>query len=156
MVNRRLVFWSIVLCYAVSGCTKGLVTECTPPDMEQLAGSYVATTFHESGIIDQRVDILAQGGSLTVRLTADFQVAGRLVIPANIGSNYPPTDTVYTGTFTLHCDTVRLQHTGTSLDYYPGHPWEFVFTGDRLETPAWSGWWALDTIILEKQPDPQE
>lgn len=156
MIKKLLVFWSIGLCLAVSGCTKGLVTECTPPDMEQLTGLYVATTFHESGIIEQGVDILAQGGSLTVRLSSDFRVAGRLVIPANIGTNYPPTDTVYTGTFTLHCDTVRLQHTGTSLDYYPGHPVEFVFTGDRLETPAWSGWWKPDTIILEKQSDLQE
>lgn len=122
------------------------------PSSEWIAGSYVATTFTEPGQHDGGVDILANGGMFTARLSSSFEVEGRLVIPENIGSNFSPVDTIYIGLFNLDGDTLTFKDTGTLLDYYPSYPLMFIATGTRLESVDWEerGRWAIK-IIMERQ-----
>lgn len=146
-------FWILLFILAAASCDSDSVTNNDSiPDVERITGFYEAVKFIEPGEHDGGVDILANGGVLTARLTSDFEVEGRLVIPGNIGSNFAPTDTNYTGLFDLDRDTVRFKDTNTLLDYYPSYPLMFIVTGTRLETVDWeeSGRWAIK-IVMEKQ-----
>lgn len=101
-------------------------------DVEKIANSYKAVVFVLPGSGDEPIDVLAKGGSLTTRLSSDFKVEGRVVIPANIGTSDPATDTNFVGTFTMNADTIRFKNTGTLLDrsdYFP-----FIVKGSRLES----------------------
>lgn len=121
-------------------------------DVERITGFYEATTFTEPGRHDGGVDILANGGMLTARLSSNFEVEGRLLIPENIESNFSPADTNYTGLFDLDDDTVRFKDTNTLLDIRPSYPLMFIVKDTRLETVDWdeNGRWAIK-IIMEKQ-----
>jgi hypothetical protein len=117
-------------------------------DLEQLANSYKAVVFVLPGLGDEPIDVLAKGGSLTARLSSDFKVEGRVVIPANIGTSDPATDTNYVGTFTMNADTIRFKNTGTQLDrsdYFP-----FIIRGSRLESADRISRGPLK-IVLERQ-----
>lgn len=88
---------------ALIGCD-----DATEPDMATVAGSYQATTFvghTETGDID----VLAEGGSLTMTLTATGTTTGSLFVP---GGEEDGTDAVVdlSGTWTLDGDEVTFDH----------------------------------------------
>jgi len=117
-------------------------------DNSGLSGLFKATTFTEPGIKDTGVDILAHGGILTIQFNENSTVSGKLLIPANIESNYSPIDTNFSGSYTLNGDTIRFHNTNAVLDNPNVY---FIINESTLETPDYEGWWALFKIILKKQ-----
>lgn len=101
-------------------------------DVERIVNSYKAIVLTLPGSRDEPVDVIAKGGMLTARLLSDYRVEGRIVIPPNISTSAPATDTNYVGSFTLSADTVRFRNTGTPLDHSDYFP--FVVKGARLES----------------------
>jgi hypothetical protein len=137
-----LIFIAIyALCTVNFSSCNNSITEA-----ERIAGFYRATTFTEPGEHDGGVDILANGGILTARLSSNSGVEGRIVIPGNIGSNFAPVDVNYSGIFSVNEDTMHFENTETLLDLPV-----FIIYEHRLETPDMTGRMALFKIILEKQ-----
>jgi len=131
-------------------CTILLVISCDQNSISgddgQIPGLYKATEFTMPGDQDGTVDILANGGSLTLRLLDDFEVEGRLIIPANIGLWQTVAD--FNGTFTLNADSVHFNNTGTFLD---NEMWLFLVIDYQIKTPEWEGRMGQNKITLEKQ-----
>jgi hypothetical protein len=82
--------------------------EAEAPTMEDLVGTYQATTFttEEGG---STTDQLAAGASIALILNADASTAGRLFVPGGNpdGSDF---DADLTGTWALNGGTVTLDH----------------------------------------------
>ena len=114
----------------------------------QLKGTYGATTFIEPGSADGGIDILENGGELTMEFRDNYFVEGRLMIPDNIGSNFSPVDTNYSGSYSLNEDTIRFSNTTDLLDSPTIY---FLLRDSSLETPDYEGRLSLLKIILEKQ-----
>jgi hypothetical protein len=141
---RKLWSWNAVILIGL--LTTSSCKDSTVNDIDGIVGSYNAVIFREPGSSDGGVDILREGGGLTLRLWSDFRAEGKLFIPENIGSNYPPTDTNYSGTLDLNRDTIRVRSTQTLLDQFP-----LIAKDHRLETPDMPGRMATFKIIFEKQ-----
>jgi hypothetical protein len=88
---------------AIVGCGSG---DSTSP--ETLAGSYTATTFLVTPDGQAPVNVLSQGGSLTLTLASDKSVTGTLHLPASATGAEPLTVTM-NGTVTMSGSTVEFQ-----------------------------------------------
>ncbi len=126
-LSTGLIFLGLLL----GACGGSTVTQ---PD--ELIGSYKAVIFVVPGELDNGIDILAEGGMLSVSLTSGNKMTGHLRIPPNTGAIYPQVDTAFIGTYTLGTDTIYFHNTGTLLD----NPYLFFLAhADTLETsPAFS------------------
>jgi len=144
MNYKHLILSSLLLL-----CTILLVISCghnsVSEDDGQIPGLYKAIEFTMPGDHDGTVDILDNGGSLTLRLLDDFEVEGHLIIPANIGLGQ--TDAEINGTFTLNADSVHFNNTDTFLD---NDMWLFLVIDNQLRTPEWEGRKGQNVIILKK------
>lgn len=78
----------------------------TDPPAESIAGSYAATNFKvmDSGAT---IDVLAQGGSLSITLTSQNATTGRLFVPGG-GEGGVDLDADLVGTWTLSVGTLRF------------------------------------------------
>ncbi len=116
-------------------------------NVDRVVGFYRAIVFTEPGRLDGGVDILAKGGELSARLLKkDLKVEGYIRIPAGVESNFPPMDTIYTGTFALAADTLHIKNTHTPLDSYS----PFLVKGNRLESIDKDVRWRIK-MVLEKK-----
>jgi hypothetical protein len=79
-----------------------------------LAGSYVATTFQVTPDGQGLIDVLAQGGSLTIVLESDNSVAGTLQIPASATGGQAVTASL-NGTVSFSGNTVVFQAGGDTF-----------------------------------------
>lgn len=79
------------------------------PRTEEIAGSYVATTFTTTSG-GTTTNQLSQGSSLTIQLAANGTTTGHLTIPASAGTGGESIDTDLPGTWTLSGVTVDLDH----------------------------------------------
>ena len=91
-------------------CKEEHLVEPTDPNLLKVAGDYKATTFIYPGDDDGPVDVLANGGSIKIKLTTNYSASGRIVIPKHPRLHGECTDTTFIGTFTLKNDS--LQFTG--------------------------------------------
>ena len=69
-----------------------LASACEPttsvnPDV--IPGTYAATTFRVTPANSSTVDVLAQGGSLTITVDESFQVAGSIYLPGGLLTTDP-------------------------------------------------------------------
>lgn len=82
-----------------------------------VAGLYQATAFTVTAT-GARTDVLAQGGSVNLRLEGDGTTSGRLVMPAIPGFRLEPTDDDLAGRYVLGKSVLRLLPTaeGSFLD----------------------------------------
>lgn len=85
-----------------------LFSACSDPvtlTMEELAGTYEATTFtgSEGGVT---VDLLAEGGALTITLTSDGSTTGTMTIPASLSESGEEEVESMAGSWTLAGQTV--------------------------------------------------
>ena len=87
-------------------CGGGDGDGATGPPAESIAGSYAATNFKvtDSGTT---IDVLAQGGSLSITLTSQNATTGRLFVPGG-GEGGVDLDADLVGTWTLSAGTVRF------------------------------------------------
>jgi len=79
-----------------------------------LVGSYVATTFQVTPDGQGLIDVLAQGGSLTIVLGSDNSVAGTLQIPASATGGQAVTASL-SGTVSVSGNTVVIQEAGDTF-----------------------------------------
>lgn len=79
------------------------------PDAMRVAGNYIATTFIIPGSADGHVDILANGGFITVILSLDFTARGRIVIPKH-PSLRGDFDETFEGSYTVKNDSLQFKN----------------------------------------------
>ena len=82
---RHLAFLPALLVAAAS-CENSVSIE-----QDELAGSYTATSFLMTQTRGPTYDVLALGGSLTIKINADSTMTGQLVFPAGIPNANPGT-----------------------------------------------------------------
>lgn len=75
---------------------------------DEVVGDYTATRF-EADLGDGPVDVLDLGGSLSIRLQADGNVDGLLVIPEGLAED-GESEVPFGGTFQVSGDRVRFFH----------------------------------------------
>lgn len=143
-MNEWKLIFIMLLSLTVTACKKEKTDNPIAPDA--MTGTYQAVVCTEPGQHDRGVDILANGGQLTARLSSDLKVEGYVKIPSGIGSNFPPLDKNYSGTFSVSGDTVKINNTGIILDEYS----PFVFKNSRLESVDRVGRGNPFKLILEK------
>ncbi len=82
---RRLALLSLLPALALaSACGP---TTSVHPDV--IPGTYAATTFRVTPANSSTVDVLAQGGSLTITVDESFQVAGSIYLPGGLLTTDP-------------------------------------------------------------------
>ncbi|HEX2218238.1 MAG TPA: hypothetical protein VHG35_05500 [Gemmatimonadales bacterium] len=104
---------------AVALCAAMAIAACGDddsfsPTVDNVAGSYTATTFTVETDLVGTVDLLAAGATVSAVLDADGTTTGRLFIPEgdDDGSDL---DVDLAGTWTLAGDTVTFSQTGGSF-----------------------------------------
>ena len=121
-----------------------------PTSPGQLNGSYQATTFTVEIQGQQKVDVLASGGSVTLTINPGLTTAGRLVIPASTGISGAPYDENLAGTYRVLGKTV-IQFTALGPSFVDG----YTFTSDPPELRAFVSLQApragLISLVLRKQ-----
>jgi hypothetical protein len=73
-----------------------------------LVGDFAATTFLTPGEADGSVDVLAEGGRLTITFKPSGELSGHLYIPQASASAFSGADRDLTGTYTLTGDSLFL------------------------------------------------
>lgn len=84
------------------------------PTMENVAGSYTASTFTAQSDLLGNLDLLAMGASVSITLDEDGTTTGRLFVP-ELGEDDGDVDVDLTGTWSLTGDTVTFSQTGDSF-----------------------------------------
>ena len=98
---------ALCLALALAGC--GDDDDGFNPTVDDVAGSYTATTFTLGA-----VDLLALGASATATLDADGTTTGRLVVPDPSGGD-EGLDEDLAGTWTLSGTTVTFSQSASTL-----------------------------------------
>lgn len=106
-ITTRII--SLLVILANLSCKEEHLVEPTDPTLLKVTGDYKATTFIYPGDDDGSVDILANGGSITVRLTINYSASGRIVIPKHPNLHGGEIDTTFMGTFTLKNDSLQFR-----------------------------------------------
>jgi hypothetical protein len=102
---------ALCLALALAGC--GDDDEGFNPTVDEVAGSYSATTFRlTSG--DTDFDLLALGASVTATLDSDGTTTGRLFVPGGVGGE-GEVDEDLAGTWTLTGTTVTFTPSASTL-----------------------------------------
>lgn len=109
MVHRASLRWTAVAaCVAfLPGCSDPSGPAPVSPPALQLAGSYAASTFIVERPHHLPVDVLANGGNLTLTIAADSTTSGILFAPTGISGN-PSITVSMAGTATLAGTTVTF------------------------------------------------
>lgn len=97
-------------------------------DIEKVTGYYKAIVFIAPDPRDKPVDILANGGMFTVRLSSNYKAEWRLLIPLEIAFSPSPIDTNNVSMFSLNGDTIRFKGITAYLDAIP-----FLLKDTQLE-----------------------
>jgi hypothetical protein len=100
---------SAALCLALALAACGDDDEGFNPTVDNVAGSYTATTFTRDG----QIDLLALGASVTATLNADGTTTGRLIVP-DLGQG-EEIDEDLAGTWTLNGTTVTFSQSASTL-----------------------------------------
>lgn len=135
-INRNLIklMYSLVVTiscaflFFCNGCdTTDLNTE-GKNELNKVTGYYKAIVFIAPSPNDKPVDILANGGMFTVRLSSNYRAEWRLVIPLEIAFSSTPIDTSNECMFRLNGDTLRFKGITYYLDVIP-----FLLKDTQLE-----------------------
>ena len=117
---------------------------------EEIAGLYEAVIFTEPGAHDGGVDIIAAGGQLTLRLEANGEMSGHIVIPSDIESNYAPISAQIQGRFDLEIDTVYFQEVNPA-GALPFNEAEWKSDRHEIESFDFQGHMASFKVVLKRQ-----
>lgn len=98
---------SVLLACAV-GALAGCGNSSDPASPSPLAGSYTATAFRVTLAGQNAIDVLAQGGALSVTVAADDRTSGTLVVPSSVTGTAAVTQSM-AGTAVRNGTTVRFQ-----------------------------------------------
>jgi hypothetical protein len=104
---------AVALCLALAAVACG-DDDPFSPTMENVAGSYTASTFTAQSDLLGNVDLLATGATVSVILDEDGSTTGRLFVPG-ADEDGGDVDVDLTGTWSLTGDTVTFSQTGDSF-----------------------------------------
>ena len=105
---RALAFVALSSAWSV-GCGSD-----TPNQPSPIAGAYTATVFQVTPTGQPTIDVLAQGGSLSVSIASDNSASGSLSLPASVTGGAPFTASM-TGTAVQTGTTVRFEQTADTF-----------------------------------------
>lgn len=105
---------AVAFCLALATVACGDDDDPFSPTMENVAGSYTASTFTAQSDLFGNVDLLATGATVSVTLDEDGTTTGRLFVP-DAGDDGGDVDVDLAGTWTLTGDTVTFSQTGDSF-----------------------------------------
>lgn len=94
---------ALALVVSVAGCGNDSSTNSPP-----LAGTYQATVFRVAPNAQPTIDVLPQGGALTLTINADRSTTGSLNLPASVTGGSPLTASM-AGTAVQTGATLRVQ-----------------------------------------------
>ena len=108
---------------AVSGCGGD-----TPNQPSSIAGAYTATVFRVTPTGQATIDVLAQGGSLSITIASNTSASGTLSLPASVAG--APFSASMTGTVVQTGTTVRFEQTADTFV----RDLTFTIVGNTLQT----------------------
>lgn len=124
----------------LSGC--GSDTPNQPPS---IAGAYTATVFRVTPTGQSTIDVLAQGGSLSVTIASDNTASGSLSLPASVaGTAFTAS---MTGTVVQTGSTVRFEQTADTFV----RDLTFTVVGNTLQATNQVAGVASFTVTLSRQ-----
>lgn len=97
-----------------AGCGDGDGNGSFSPTVDNVAGTYSATTFTANTTATGTVDLLALGASVTVTLAPDGSTTGNLFVPGIVVGG-ADVDEDLTGTWTLSGSTVTFNQTADTF-----------------------------------------
>jgi hypothetical protein len=97
-----------VLLMAFAACNNGAGL------FASLAGTYTATEFRVEPTGQETIDVLAEGGSLAIRIASDNFTTGTLILPASVTGAGTFAESM-TGQATQSGSTVRFQQTADTF-----------------------------------------
>lgn len=100
---------ALPLFVALTACGDDASTSSPP-----LAGTYRATVFRITPNAQPTIDVLPQGGALTLTINADRSTTGSLTVPASVTGGQPLTASM-AGTATQTGATLRVQQTADTF-----------------------------------------
>jgi len=100
---------SSVLFSAASACGSDSPTQTS----SSVAGAYVATVFRVTPDGQPTIDVLAQGGTLSINIASDNSTTGTLMLPASLFGS--PLSLSMTGTAVVSGSTVTFQQPGDTF-----------------------------------------
>ena len=124
----------------LSGCGSD-----TPNQPSSIAGAYTATVFRVTPTGQPTIDVLAQGGSLSVTIASDNTANGSLSIPASVAGT--PFTASMTGTVAQTGTTVRFEQTPDTFV----RDLTFTVVGNTLQATNQTAGVASFTITLTRQ-----
>ena len=131
---------SVMLASGFIACGSDSPTQSSP-----VAGSYVATVFRVTPAGQPLIDVLAQGGTLSITIASDNSTTGTLSLPASVAGS--PLSVSMAGTAVVSGSTVKFQQAGDTFV----RDLTFTIAGNTLTAINQSAGGATFTITLTKQ-----
>ena len=141
-LRRMLVvlLMSTLLPFAETACG-----DAGPTQSVSLAGTYTATLFRVTPSGQSAIDVLAQGGSLSIAIASDNTTSGSLMLPASVaGSDFTAS---MVGTAVQSGSTVHFQQ---SADTFV-RDLAFTVSGGALQASNQTAGTAAFTVTLTRQ-----
>lgn len=118
----------------------------TPTEVAPIAGTYRATTFRGTPTGQSAIDVLAQGGTLSLVIAADNSTSGTLAVPASAAGGAALTASM-AGTAVRTGNTVRFQQSADT--FMRDLTW--TVSGNTLQVNDQAAGSARFTITLTRQ-----
>ena len=131
-MKRKIYLMMIsLLLLSITFCSDNIIEPIQyDPNAMRVAGNYIATTFVVPGSNDGSVDVLANGGMISVILSLDFTVRGRMIMPSHPNLQGEGFDEVFGGSYTIKNDSLQFKNFQNALS----HPQiYFIIKLDKLE-----------------------
>ena len=138
--NFALAASSVLLTSTLVACPHGNPTQASP-----VAGTYVATVLRATPTGQAPIDVLAQGGTLSIVVAPDFSTTGMLTIPASIVGRLITAS--MEGSATVTGSTVTFQQSADTFI----RDLTFTMSGNTLTTKDQPRGGATYTITLKRQ-----
>jgi len=116
-----------------------------PDQPSSIAGVYTATVFRVTPTGQSPIDVLAQGGTLSVTIASDNAASGSLSLPASVAG--APFSASMTGTVVRTNATVRFEQTADTFV----RDLTFTIVGNTLQATNQVAGTASFTITLSRQ-----
>lgn len=139
-MNRFVLFALATATAVVAGCKSD---STSPPP---IAGTYTATTLSVTPSGQSSIDVLAQGGTLSITIAADNSTTGTLYLPSSVTGGAPMTASM-AGTAVRSGSAVRFQQ---SADTFV-RDLVFTLSGTSLQVTNQTVATATYTVVLKRQ-----
>lgn len=133
--------WTLLLMVLVMGLT---ACNTTTDNSDPLEGSYSATLFRITPSGESEVDVLANGGRLTMTISETNTTTGSLIVPSSVDGGITAS---MTGTAVLSGSTVTFQQTVDT--FVSDLTWTRTPSGLTVSNQLLDG--SLYTITLSRQ-----